>query len=144
MDRAVPGGWPAARREEISARWQRRGSLRTIARHFGRDSMYVRRLLAHTGGRRPPPAQRRDGQPTAAEREEVSRGLAAGDSCHTIAARLGRAPSPVSREVARNGGAAQYAQCRARDAAAAAWRRARRPTLPGTSSGPVPGGEPSS
>ena len=35
-----------------------------------------------------------------AEREEISRGLAAGESLRAIAARLGRAPSTMSREVA--------------------------------------------
>ena len=35
-----------------------------------------------------------------AEREEISRGLAAGESLRAIAARLGRAPSTVCREVA--------------------------------------------
>jgi IS30 family transposase len=59
-----------------------------------------------------------------AEREEISRGLAAGDSCRWIAQRLGRAPSTVSREVARNGGRRRY---RAQAADAAADRRARRP-----------------
>jgi IS30 family transposase len=59
-----------------------------------------------------------------AEREEISRGLAAGDSCRMIARRLGRAPSTVSREVARNGGCRRY---RAQVADAAADRRARRP-----------------
>ena len=39
-----------------------------------------------------------------AEREEISRGLAAGESLRVIAGRLGRTPSTVSREVARNGG----------------------------------------
>src|SRR5438309_8024490 len=36
------------------------------------------------------------------EREEISRGLAAGESLRMIAARLGRAPSTISREVAAN------------------------------------------
>jgi IS30 family transposase len=62
-----------------------------------------------------------------AEREEISRGLAAGDSCRVIAQRLGRAPSTVSREVARNGGRRRY---RAQAADAAADRRARRPKPP--------------
>jgi IS30 family transposase len=58
------------------------------------------------------------------EREEISRGVAAGQSCRQIAARLGRAPSTVSRELASNGGRARY---RAQAADAAAFRRAQRP-----------------
>ena len=41
---------------------------------------------------------------TLAEREEISRAVAAGQSIRSIAARLGRAPSTVSREIKRNGG----------------------------------------
>jgi IS30 family transposase len=48
-----------------------------------------------------------------AEREEISRGVAAGESLRVIACRLGRTPSTVSREVARNGGRAGYRACRA-------------------------------
>jgi IS30 family transposase len=59
-----------------------------------------------------------------AEREEISRGVAAGEPCRQIAARLGRAPSTVSRELARNGGRTCY---RAQAADAAAFRRAQRP-----------------
>lgn len=58
------------------------------------------------------------------EREEISRGRALGESCRVIAARLGRAASSVSREIARNGGAAKY---RATAADAAAFDRGRRP-----------------
>jgi transposase, IS30 family len=61
-----------------------------------------------------------------ADREEISRGVAAGESAHTIAARLQRAPSTISREIARNGGRAQY---RAADADDATWQRARRPKV---------------
>jgi IS30 family transposase len=59
-----------------------------------------------------------------AEREEISRGLAAGMSLRAIAAVLGRAPSTVSREVAGNGGRAGY---RALAADGTAWVRACRP-----------------
>ena len=41
-----------------------------------------------------------------AEREEISPGLARGESFTALAARLGRAVSTVSREVAANGGRA--------------------------------------
>jgi len=59
-----------------------------------------------------------------AEREAISRGVAAGEPCRQLAARLGRAPSTVSRELARNGGRGCY---RAQAADAAAFRRAQRP-----------------
>jgi IS30 family transposase len=59
-----------------------------------------------------------------AEREEISRDVAAGESCRQLAARLGRAPSTVSRELARNGGRHRY---RAQAADAAAFGRAQRP-----------------
>src|SRR3989338_11169006 len=45
---------------------------------------------------------------TNAEREEMSRGLAQGESISAIARRLGRAPSTVSREVGRNSGTSGY------------------------------------
>ncbi len=48
-----------------------------------------------------------------AEREEISRGLAAGRSLRGIASGLGRAPSTVCREVAANGGAGRYRACAA-------------------------------
>jgi IS30 family transposase len=48
-----------------------------------------------------------------AEREEISRGLAAGMSLRGIASGLGRAPSTVCREVAANGGAGRYRACAA-------------------------------
>ncbi|WP_457473290.1 helix-turn-helix domain-containing protein [Streptomyces sp. TE4109] len=59
-----------------------------------------------------------------AEREEISRGLAAGDSFRAIAGRLGRAPSTVSREVGRHGGRERYRAARADEGA---WSNARRP-----------------
>ncbi|MGW1109309.1 transposase [Streptomyces sp. NPDC002540] len=58
------------------------------------------------------------------EREEISRGLAAGESARQPAERLGRSPSTVSREIARNGGRDRY---RAASADAAAYERGRRP-----------------
>ena len=48
-----------------------------------------------------------------AEREEISRGLAAGEPVREIARRLGRAPSTVCREVAANGGGGRYRACAA-------------------------------
>jgi IS30 family transposase len=61
---------------------------------------------------------------TLAEREDISRGIASGATFRSIAARLGRAPSTVSREVARHGGRNRYRAARADDRA---WQSALRP-----------------
>jgi IS30 family transposase len=58
-----------------------------------------------------------------AEREEISRGVARGESLRGIARRLGRSPSTVSREVARNGGRGGYRACQADRAALRLMRR---------------------
>jgi transposase, IS30 family len=61
---------------------------------------------------------------TLVEREEISRGIAENVSARTIGARLGRDPSVVSREIARNGGRSGY---RAHRAAERAEQMVRRP-----------------
>jgi len=68
-----------------------------------------------------------------AEREEISRGLAAGASIRAIAAAVGRAPSTVSREVKANGGVRRYRAARADQAAWARATRAKRCKLAGNS-----------
>ena len=67
------------------------------------------------------------GRLTLADREEITLGVDAGQSFTAIAARLGRATSTVSREVAANGGRAQY---RAWPAHQRAQQQARRPKTP--------------
>ncbi|WP_244224444.1 helix-turn-helix domain-containing protein [Corallococcus sicarius] len=47
------------------------------------------------------------------EREEVSRGVQAGESMRAIARRLGRSASTVSRDVAATGGRRKYRAWRA-------------------------------
>ena len=80
--------------------------------------------VAPRGGIAPVPRRRRADHVRTAEREEISRGIAAGLSARSIAARIDRSPSTVSREVARNGGRLAY---RAVLADSAAFARARRP-----------------
>jgi IS30 family transposase len=104
-------------------RWQRGDSLATIARLFDRGHSSVQRILQERGGIRPPPRRRSGLALRLSEREEISRGVVAGDSIRSIAASLGRSASSVSREIQRNGGRGRY---RASQADQAAWDRAQR------------------
>lgn len=104
--------------------WKKGDSLQKIAQLFDRYHSAVERILAETGGI--PPAQRKRARLslTLAEREEISRAVAEGQSARSIAALLGRAPSTISREINRNGGQECY---RANQAEQAAWNRTLRP-----------------
>jgi IS30 family transposase len=85
-------------------------SLREIGPQVGCSHQTVA-LIARHASRRP---VRRDGwlpgpgRLTLADREEISLGLYAGESFTVVAARLGKATSTVSREVAANGGRTGY------------------------------------
>jgi len=107
-------------------RWQKGESLNSIARDLDRGHSAIQRVFARTGGIRPPQRSRSQVALSLAEREEISRGLATGESLRSIAASLNRAPSTVSREVSRNGGRRRY---RASKANEAAWDRAHRPKI---------------
>ena len=108
---------------EVFDRWENGESLNSIARSLERGHSAVQGMLSRTGGIRPAPKQRSRLALTLAEREEISRGVAAGHSIRTIATELGRAPSTVSREIKRNGGRRRYRASKADDAA---WQRADR------------------
>lgn len=105
-------------------RWAKGESLHQIARLFDRHHTSVRGVLAESGGIRPPARRRSVRALSLAEREDVSRALAIGQSIRAIAAKLGRSPSTISREIRRNGGAERY---RASHADQAVWDRAHRP-----------------
>jgi len=109
---------------EMWDRWQRGESLHDIGRAFDRPHSSIFKQLAPTGGIRPPPRRRSRLALTPSEREEISRGIVANRSLRSIAARLGRSPSTISREVRRNGGLKHYRGSRAD---LAAWHRALRP-----------------
>jgi IS30 family transposase len=110
--------------DEVWARWRAGQAVKVLARQMRVNPSTVRDLLHRTGGIRPSPRRRWEVRLSLAEREEISRGLAAGLSLRTIASDLGRAPSTVSREVLGNGGRARY---RAAVADKSAWSRAARP-----------------
>lgn len=105
-------------------RWRKGESLQHIAQLFNRNHSSVLGILARTGGIQPRPRCRSRLALSLAEREEISRGLVAGESIRSIATVLGRAPSTVSREINRNGGPGVY---RAGEADQTAWDRALRP-----------------
>jgi transposase, IS30 family len=112
---------------QLARRLSARGlSLRQIGRQVGCSHEVVRSIVRRESKRpvrldswRPGP-----GRLTLADREEISLGLRAGESFTAIAARLGKAVSTVSREVAANGGQTDYRAWRAHQGARA---RARRP-----------------
>src|ERR687897_2463855 len=94
--------------DEVWRRWRSGQAVKGLAREMRRHPSTVRDLLKRTGGIRPVPRRRWGLRLSLAEREEISRGLAAGESVRAIAAVLGRAPSTISREVAANGSRSRY------------------------------------
>ena len=75
----------------------------TAAAVVGCSTKSIQRYLALSGGLKRRVKERSALRLSLADREELSRGLVAGDSLRAIAKRLGRAPSTISREVAWNG-----------------------------------------
>jgi IS30 family transposase len=111
-------------KNELWERWRRGETLGEIARSLHRASSSVYDVVGAEGGIAPPPRRRSRLALTTAEREEISRQLARGISLRAIGRMLGRPPSTLSREVARNGGRQLY---RAAIADRQAWHRSRRP-----------------
>ncbi len=119
-------GLSAAQKRELWERWKRGQSASDIARVFAKQRGSIHSVLAVSGGIEPPPRRRSRLALRLSEREEISRGLAEGQSMREIASSLERAPSTVSREVGRHRGRERY---RAGEADRRAWDRARRPKL---------------
>jgi DNA-binding CsgD family transcriptional regulator len=92
-------GLSAHEQDEVWARWRQGESLRLIARRLGKRGPSVRAFVLQTGGVQRHPPRRAARCLSMAEREEISRGVAAGEPCRQIAARLGRASSTVSHEL---------------------------------------------
>ncbi|MDP1946774.1 MAG: helix-turn-helix domain-containing protein [Nitrospirota bacterium] len=117
-------GLSAAQKADLWQRWKQRQSLSEIGRALGKHAGSIHGVLSSNGGFIPPVRRRSRWALTLAEREEISRGIATTLSIRQIAAKLGRAPSTVSREIHRHGGAHTY---RAAEAYAQAWVHTRRP-----------------
>jgi transposase, IS30 family len=112
----------AAERNEIYRRIAAGERPRAVAKAMGRPRQTVHYVLRQLHGIGPRRVVRSDRFLSLAEREEISRGLRARESLRSISRRVGRAPSTVSREVARNGGG-RYRAWRAERAAAGRGRR---------------------
>ena len=124
-------GWHARtwftpkQRAELWERWKSGQCVADIARALERrNKSGVYRILALNGGIAPVLRRRASVALRLEEREEISRGIAAGRSIRRIARDLGRAPSTISREIRHNGGCSAY---RASEADTRAWERALRP-----------------
>lgn len=98
--------------------------LAEISRALQRPFNTLHKIIAQHGGIEPARRTRSARALTISEREEISRGIAAGLSIRAIARSIGRAPSTVSRELRRHGGQGRY---RAAWADHVAWKNASRP-----------------
>jgi transposase, IS30 family len=113
-----------AAEQAIWERWKAGQAFSEIGRGLRKAKQTVHNVVVERGGIAPLPRRRRAGSLRLSEREEISRGVAAGKTMRQIAGELGRAPSTISRELARNRRQRGY---RAHVAESNAWRRARRP-----------------
>lgn len=113
-----------AQREELWRRYKAGETMLGIAQALGQGRNNLYRVLEATGGIAPRRRRRSSRVLSFREREEISRGIAAGETFRGIARRLSRAVSTISQEVGRHGGRRGY---RAAQADATAWESAGRP-----------------
>jgi len=119
-----PNSTTDEQRREIWRRWKEGQSLSDIGRALGKIPGSIHHVVKANGGYVPAERSRSGRVLSLSEREEISRGIAAEASSRDIAARIGRSPSTVSREVNRHGGREGY---RASVADGQAWKNAERP-----------------
>ena len=93
---------------DMWGRWKAGYSIREICHVLKRTAGAVRMQLGQHGGITPHVRRRSALALTLTEREEISRALCCGRSLRSIARSLGRAPSTISREVARHSGRMGY------------------------------------
>lgn len=124
MGSARTWGWSARQSAELWERWKKGESLEAIGKALGKPAASVYIAARRSGGVAPIVARRSKRALRMSEREEISRGIAAGLSMRAIAKRMDRHVSTVSREIARHGGRQSY---RAGAADKRAWRNTLRP-----------------
>jgi len=113
-------------RLELWAMWKRGESVSDIARALERKPGTIHCLLTECGGIAPPLPRPSARALTLLEREEISRGIATGNTIRSMARSLNRSPSTISREIIRNGGRTAYRAHSADSAASIARRRPKR------------------
>lgn len=86
--------------------WKAGDSISVIAETVGSPARSIFSIPLPLGGICRPLPRRRAGTLSVTEREEISRGLAAGDSYRAIGPPLDRPASTICREVSRNQGGA--------------------------------------
>ena len=89
----------AEQKAELWDRWKQGQSLSDIGRALGKVPGSIHNVISSCGGIPPAARHRSPRVLTLNDREEISRGLAAGHSLRTIASLLDRPPSTISREV---------------------------------------------
>ena len=119
-------GLSADQKLEVWQRWRAGESLSDIGRAVDKHPASVFGVLKLHGGITPAERNRSQRSLSLAEREDISRGLAANLTMRQIARELGRSPSTISREISRHGGISRY---RAIQADEKTWDWARRPKL---------------
>jgi DNA-binding NarL/FixJ family response regulator len=104
----------AKQKAELWKRWKNGQSVLAISRALERrNKTGIQRIVAFHGGIAPAPRRRVVAALRLEEREEISRGIAAGRSVRRIARGLRRSPSTISREIRRNGSSQAYRANRA-------------------------------
>ena len=114
--------------EELWNRWCGGQSLGVVAQALTVSEAGAFGVIRRCGGIRPAPRQRAVIALTRLERDVIERGVRVGTSLRAIARTLGRAPSTISREIARHGmRTSDRRGYVAATADARAWEAARRP-----------------
>ena len=116
--------YSSTERDTVWSHWKQGQSLESIGKSLGRRPETVLYVLAKYGGVKHIKPKRAAMSLCLTDIEEISRGISAGLSFRSIARKLKRAPSTISREVKRHGGRQNY---RAESADKAAWNNAKRP-----------------
>lgn len=104
--------------------WKQGAGFSDISRVIDAKPGSIFTILRDHGGMKPEARKRHPHHLTLEEREEIRAGLSAKMSIRSIARKLGRSPSTISREIHRNRGRRWY---KAVDADRRAWRLAKRP-----------------